>query len=306
MQHYFWGEDTYAARQAIGQLAEEQQAAIHWLDEADLIERPLATRLGERGLFGRELLVVRDPAGMAPAVQEAIATALTQSGAGLGVAWDRGTPDQRSLLPKRLRSHGQCFSFLDGPHLTDWLIAQAAAYEVAVEPEAARLLVERLGPDRWRLESELQRLLLGVQGKRLSRDVVAREVPITETADIFPTLEAIVAGKRAQACSAVEHLLAAGHGELYIVSMLAYQFRTLCLVRAGVDQKLAPPVVARRAGLHPYVVQKSWAAARRLPAVRLQRALTSVLATDFAMKRGAVDMRTGLFMLVLQLSRTVG
>ncbi|HBE90451.1 MAG TPA: hypothetical protein DDW41_04555 [Candidatus Andersenbacteria bacterium] len=47
-----------------------------------------------------------------------------------------------------------------------------------------------------------------------------------------------------------------------------------------------------------YSVQKNWEVAKRRPAVVWRDALTRVLVTDWAIKQGRMDARTGVLMLV--------
>ena len=83
--------------------------------------------------------------------------------------------------------------------------------------------------------------------------------------------------------------------------MLAYQFRTLLAVKDGILAKQREFEIVRAAKLHPYVVQKSMPVARRWERNALLAALTRILATDFAIKQGKVEARTGLLLLVLGL-----
>jgi DNA polymerase III delta subunit len=99
----------------------------------------------------------------------------------------------------------------------------------------------------------------------------------------------------------VEALMARGESEFYVLSMLAYQFRALHAIRRGQEQGWGEEKIARAGGLKPYAVRKNFSHARQAPAAYWREMLARILATDFAIRRGRVDARTALLMLVLTL-----
>ncbi|MEX2055227.1 MAG: hypothetical protein WD972_03515 [Candidatus Andersenbacteria bacterium] len=72
-------------------------------------------------------------------------------------------------------------------------------------------------------------------------------------------------------------------------------------MRQGIDQGLSEAAIAKKQQLHPYVVQKNMPLARQFSFRELLDTLTKIMATDFAIKQGKVDPRTGLTMLTLSL-----
>ncbi len=298
--HYFYGEDTYRARQAIDNLALEHEARVRWLDQIDLEERTPGELLGRgsRGLFGQELLVIRDVADMPVSLQGDIVAAL-ERGSALCVLWDRIRPDKRSATYKKLQEKGRVFDWPQPAEAAQWLMAQAEQRGGSVDEAAAHMMVERLGVDSWRLVTELEKIL--VVHEHVTVDYVAAAVPQAPAAEMFAMLEALTRGDLEQAVASVEILLGAGNSEFYILSMLAYQFRTLLAIRRGIDRGQGQAEVARAGGLKPYSVQKNYSHARRFSASYWRTALTRILATDFSIRQGKVDQRTGLMMLVLGL-----
>jgi len=101
-------------------------------------------------------------------------------------------------------------------------------------------------------------------------------------------------------CNVVKELIesSALSSEFYIMSMLAYQFRVLLIIRAGLDAGLNQQVIAREGKLHPFVVQKNSQVAGQASLDFWRDALTKIMATDVAIKQGRIDARTGLLMLV--------
>ncbi len=297
---YFYGEDTYGAWQAIIDLAREHAATLRSLDREDLEKQHLGIWLEQSsgGLFGKDLIVIRDPATFPKALQQAIAETLKKMPAALGVLWDREEVDRRAGLFKFLTPYAKEFAHLDQMALERWLAEEAKKRHVAIEPAAGRLLIERVGFDRWQLASELEKLSL--QHHTITAEHVQRTVPEgSGQAQIFQMLDAMTRADAPSTMRQLDTLLTAGHSEFYILSMLAYQFKTLLAIRRGIDQGLATPAIAKEEGIHPYVVGKQLSLARSFARSQLLNNLTKVMATDFAIKQGKVDARTALLMLVV-------
>lgn len=118
-------------------------------------------------------------------------------------------------------------------------------------------------------------------------------------------LDALVNGNQAQALRNVQTLLTQGNSEFYLLAMLAYQFRTLLLIRIGQDEQRGDRELASLAKLHPFVISKNKSIAIRYTTHQLTDILTRLAATDLAIKTGKVEARTALIMLVINLAQQV-
>lgn len=267
MIQYFYGEDTFAAREMIGDLAKKEKARLIFWEAEDLDEQSLAERLERsRGLFGKEMAVVREASHLRKGLQEGLVEAAEKKAAANVVLWD-SEPDERSLVFKNFHTRARIFSALPADRLQTWLIQEAQQRQVSLEPKAAAMLVARVGPDRWRLLSELEKLSL--QNENITSEQVTQAVPNQgEEGEIFELLRLIAAGKKSAAMRQLEGLLTAGNSEFYILSMLAYQFRKMYLTQRS----------------------RKWL-----------NDLARVVATDFSIKQGKIDARTGLTMLIVSL-----
>lgn len=291
MLKYFYGDDSYAAREEIKGLAEKQKAQIEWLASDTLTPQEVTVRLAQGGdsLFGKKMLVVREASRLPAAVQERLVAPANDSGV---VAWDEGQPDRRSLVYRTWKDQAREFSAPAEIELIAWLQQEAKRREVTLEDAAGRAMVERLRSDRWRLLSELERLSL--VHTEITLDTVEQEVDAqAEGGEVFELLAALVRGERQETIKQLKGLLESGESEFYVLSMLAYQFRMLYLVARG-----------QTGGLKAGVVRRSSAVARQRPAAAWLENLTRVVATDFAIKQGKTDPRTGVTMLVLGLMTT--
>jgi DNA polymerase III delta subunit len=298
---YFFGDDTFGARQAIGAAVAKRKATASHVYSIDITPESLG-ELFDRGdsLFGVQITVLHNPSALSKVMQEKLVDLLKETSQDSMILWDQAGPDKRSKFWQQVKPTAREFTSPPLPELVAWLIDEAQDRNGAIDQQAAQELVTRVGTDRWRLSTQLDQLLL--RGA-VTLPRVQAEVSTQEAAEIFPTLDALVAGDTARAVHNVELLLAAGENEFYILSMLAYQFRTLLIIRTGLDEGLRPTDIARRGKLHPYVVQKNTAVVQGLTQTALLMALTRIAGSDFAIKQGKADARTALMMLILTLAR---
>lgn len=299
MMRYLYGDDTFAARQAITDLAAQQQAETRWLD-GESITASLDEALAQGGsLFGAVITVLRDPSRLAKKQQEELAARVSDRDD--VVLWERTKVDKRSKLWRAAKAHATEYAVLSPTELVAWVQGQATQAGGTIGSDAAHEVVQRLGTDRWRLQNEMARLIL-LFPDEVTLDGVREHVVAHGEGHIFQALDAITAGSPDRAVVAFDQLWADGHGEFYITAMLTHHFRSLALVRGGIDDGKSPDEIAGEYKLHRFVVQKSRPVAMRLSASILHNCLSRIVATELAIKQGTMESRTAVSLLIVSLA----
>ena len=156
------------------------------------------------------------------------------------------------------KAGGEVLSF-DVPRereLPKQLVADARELGFDLEPAAARLLVERLGPRSVRLRTELERLALwaGDGGQVGVQDLEAMVADTSEEA-IWTLADALVAGDEADTLRVAEVLVAQGEALPRIVYALAPRLRQA--LRAATELEAGKPAgeVAKGLSMHPYAAK---------------------------------------------------
>ena len=156
------------------------------------------------------------------------------------------------------KAGGEVLSF-DVPRereLPKQLVADARELGFDLEPTAARLLVERLGPRPVRLRTELERLALwaGEGGRVEMQDLEAMVADTSEEA-IWTLADAVVAGDEAETMRVAEVLVAQGEALPRIVYSLAPRLRQA--LRAATELEAGKPAgeVAKGLSMHPYAAK---------------------------------------------------
>jgi DNA polymerase III subunit delta len=162
-------------------------------------------------------------------------------------------------LDKAVKSAGGEILSYDAPRereLPKQLVADARELGFELEPTAARLLVERLGPRPMRLRTELERLALwaGENGAVSADDLNAMVADTSEEA-IWGLADAVVAGDQAETMRVAERLVAQGEALPRIVYSVAPRLRQA--LRAAGELEAGKPAgeVAKGLQMHPYAAK---------------------------------------------------
>ncbi len=304
MAQYFFGPDTYGARQALDESARVLSARLRFLDKDALEKANFSDLLAQstRGLFGRELIVVRDPSLFPESLQDILIAAYKANPTAEWIAWDRVPPKKKTSFWKAFQKAKREFPYPAEGALVSWLVGEAKGQGSVLEVVAAQELVVRVGQDRWQLLQELAKLCAVHQS--ISLQQVRAAVPEAGAqANVFRMLDALARGDSALALEELGAALVSGEPEFRLLAMLAYQLKVIFLITAATGR--SSKEIAAEVGLHPFVVEKNMRLARRISPALVTDMYTRLLATDFSIKQGVVDARTGLTMLVLGLAQTL-
>lgn len=292
MIQYFYGEDQYRIEHTIRQQAQAAGGVVRCLEAVDIFkQRDWQEQLTPGpSLFAKEILVLKNVTTLTPTAQKELAELIKNKSIADLIIWDELAPDKRSALFKSLKPLAQEYLYQDDRIVVADIQKFAQDQGGTVSPRAAQEIINRLGKNGWRWRSEVSRLLLVTT--EITEDVVKSEIPAPLQTEIFHTIEAIARGEAKLALTKLLDTLDADDNVFYVLSMLAYQFKTLYYVKTGQGE-------AKK--LHPYVIQKSQSLAARFTAQQLLDILTRILAVDVTIKQGKIDPRTGLTMVVLGL-----
>jgi DNA polymerase III subunit delta len=177
--------------------------------------------------------------------------------------------DKRRGLTKLLMSKAavvECTGPADAVEAAKWIRDRVAQDGMTIEPKAARLVADRVGPDIGRLRSDVERLTLYAGDRKVITEADVREVVGAATSqDDWGVTRAIESGSARDA------------------------LRELALMMDG--------------GAVPYMIlgQLAWFVRTKVPAPRVAEAVEAVFRTDLAIKTSAGDPRVLLERLVVEL-----
>ncbi|MGH7902944.1 MAG: DNA polymerase III subunit delta [Candidatus Dormibacteraceae bacterium] len=177
--------------------------------------------------------------------------------------------------------------------LSDW--AAERAREAGLPPSVAAAVVRVTPPDLGVIASELGKLA-GYQatGGRLTGAVLDELLAGGREEDLFRLSDNVLPRPSAAAWRIARSLLDSGTSPTTIAYRLARHLSLVLEVRTR--QERGEPLAAVQADMreHPFVVQKAYESAARVPAEDLERGLQTLLQYEWEVKSGQIDAEAGL------------
>lgn len=137
------------------------------------------------------------------------------------------------------------------------LVGEAQRLGLRLEPAAARMLVERMGPNPLRLRNELERLSLWAgEGKEVTASDLEEMVADTSEAAVWSLSDALVEGDAAAALRIGERLIGQGENVTGLVYGLASRLRSACAAAAQLEEGIPPKQVESSLKMHPYAAKQ--------------------------------------------------
>ncbi len=186
------------------------------------------------------------------------------------------------------------FEPLDGPQRTAWLKKEAALRQAPFTQPGLRCFLALGGKDTWQMMMNLEKVANYCRGP-----ITEAAVRLLVTADIEPNIfgfiDALGSRDTAQAFSLLSRELAQGADPYYVLTMIAYQFRNMLIVKDLLSRELNSSAIAKKSGLHPFVVRKVSSVASRFSPRELKDIYGRILRSELSIKGGLADPTDTLF-----------
>jgi DNA polymerase-3 subunit delta len=225
--------------------------------------------------------------------------------------------DQSGLqIECRAPDRGGRSKAIDTPRIEKWLIQWCEQRHAArLRPDAAKQLLELVGPEFGLLDQELAKLVLYIEpGGEISRQLVDDVVGGWRAKTIWEVVDAATEGNTAEALTQLDRLLQGGENPLALFGQLAWSLRryaaaTRCFERAEAQGgRISLDEALIQAGFpkwSPSVLDKSKQQLQQLGRRRAGSLFRWLLETDLALKGSHSSpprARLALELLVMRMS----
>lgn len=193
----------------------------------------------------------------------------------------------------------QEFQKLEGAKLNAWVKKEFEKMGSQIDLKAIFVLTQSVGADMYRLKNEINKL--AAYKKMITDKDVVDMVPAEFHSDIFSVIDAIAKKDKKLSFKILNDHVEHGESEIYLLSMIVYQFRNLIRVKSLIDQGASVEQVTKKTGLHPFVVKKSMAATRLFSLDDLKKIYHKLFDLDLKMKIGSIDSSQALNLFIAEL-----
>ncbi|MDP2648214.1 MAG: DNA polymerase III subunit delta [Candidatus Yanofskybacteria bacterium] len=191
------------------------------------------------------------------------------------------------------------FPLLESSGLSGWIKQECILRNTSITPGAAQKLLVLVGNDTALLGNELDKLVNYAGERAITEDDVRLLVATKIDLNIFDLIDAFAQRNKTLSFVLLSKELDQGRDPYYILTMIIYQLRNLLSVKDLASRGLDPQAIAKKAGLHPFVVRKAYVQAQKLPFEMLMASYKTALELDTDAKNGTVDLPLALQQLVL-------
>ncbi len=185
------------------------------------------------------------------------------------------------------------FDFLKDSEIRTWAKKQASEIGCSLEPQALNFLIKAVGSDLWRLSAEIQKLAAyKAKDKKITKQDAELLVKQNIESHIFKTIEAIADKNKKAALELLYNHLEQGDHPSYLLAMIAYQFRTLLVIKDAKDSSVL------RGRMNSFVISKNRRLAQKFTREQLDKIHSKIFKMDFAVKTGKIKPELALELLI--------
>ncbi len=190
------------------------------------------------------------------------------------------------------------FDYLTGAKLEAWIKKEVERTGAKIEVGAIKKMAAFVGADLWQMKNEIDKLAAFAGDKTIDEAMVDEFVKTKIDNDIFKTIDALANRNKQAALTLLHRHLAEGESEIYLMSMLVYQFRNLLLVKSEIERGAQFQSLGKTIRLHPYVLRKSFEQGKGFTFATLKKIYERLLDLDIAMKNGRIEPAVALDLVV--------
>ena len=183
-----------------------------------------------------------------------------------------------------------------------WLRKRAEEAGYSLSSDAARFLINRVGPRPGILAKELEKTLLYAgKNKSVSEKVVSEVAGESKLENVFALTNALKTKNPEKALRLLNNQIDHGEEPIKILGTIAWQLRMIWEVKHYQLKNLPSDQIAKAMGANPYVVEKALQHTRRFSTQQLRSGYLELIKADRNLKSTSKDPMAVMQTLILNL-----
>ena len=216
--------------------------------------------------------------------------------------------DSRKKFVKAIAKSGKIVEFpkLSLKELSKWIQKVFSNYKKGISEQDVHILIEAIGyldknssKNLKDVENEIKKICNYIgDRKNITIQDIELMTPKNIENNIFSMVEAIGLKNGGKALAYLNDILLEGEPEIRVLHMITRQFRLLYQVKLLEKQGYTSTTIAPKINMQLYVVKKLLNQALNFDVGILENAMRQCLQTDIEMKKGKIDHRLGIEILI--------
>lgn len=235
---------------------------------------------------------------VSPSVSEKVVEYLLNLPDYATVVFNEESVDKRLTPYKKLSKVGKFeeLKYRGTIDLANWICSGMKKCNAVIDIEDAKYLADSCGPSMSYLYSEIKKLaVLNNEGEKITKDLINEVCVKSMQGIIFDLTDAIGNKDKKKSLILMNELILKKEAEQFILIMLYKHFRNLFLLRVATDEGRAS---ADELSINPYVYRKLLGQVKNYEKNELRNILRKLVELDVKSKKGEVDLRIGLEVLL--------
>lgn len=213
------------------------------------------------------------------------------------------TLDKRKKMVKLIQA--SCRSFqcdrLSPQEFNTYVSKQMNQAHIAITHDAKTTLMNRLPNDLENFHSELDKMML--YGEQLDSEAITKLISRPLDEDVFHLVNDVVNRNMKGALHLWNDLYMLNKDPIYLVALLASQFRLLYQVKTYLDLGYREKDIQKELKVHPFRVTKAIESLRGLSKERCLEILNALAELDQSFKMGLSDKKAGFELFLIRTAR---
>lgn len=218
-----------------------------------------------------------------------------------------GDIDGRLKIVRAMKEEGGLFpiNLSSGSRLRSMIEMKFKKENLAIASSAVSLLESSFSRDLGRLGQEIQKAILYFSGKsRVTeedlKEIISHDAIVADTA-IFELVDYVGRREMGPAILLMQEMLRKGENAIYILTMLARQFRLILLSKDLSQEESSPALIAKRLKEHPYPIKKALIQSKNFTFHQLERILRRIYEANLHIVTGRFKASLALEILLFEL-----
>ena len=215
-----------------------------------------------------------------------------------------GQVNKRKSLYKDIQKLGLVveFQLLKQNELSSWVKNNLRRRGKQISPAALRHFLQIAVNRIEKIHNELSKLIdYTGDNKLITEESINAVVTPSVEYTIFQLIEAVGTMNAGQALYFLDRLLSEGENIFSILVMISRHIRMIFQCKSLNEKGLKEDAISREIDAHPYTVKKCLQQSRYFTKDKLKTALDECLKTDYSIKSGRMQARTGVEMLIIKM-----
>ncbi len=204
----------------------------------------------------------------------------------------------KNIPPKNIFYAHQLYGY----EINNWIEKRIKENGFRIDKQALSTLAILVGNNSRQLDKEIKKLTaLKYKEKVITEEDVKSLVKAGLDTNIFNLTDALAKKDLKGSQRVIKNIVDSGESLQSVLSMIAFQFRNLILIKIAEEEKIPKQELLKKSGMHPFVHQKTLAQLKNFSFEKLKKIYKLILDTDITIKTGEKEEGLAIDLLITKI-----